>query len=236
MRRRAGKHRDRRRLLCPLFEKRRPADRAERRRPRAGQGAGRMVRRAPDPRDRRADAARRHGARRDRRLVPVEPRARHEADVGDSRTGGQGGRGRLCRDAARRGRLGAQRIQAARSAYRQGDAARRQGAAGRRHDTQPGAGPHPAPHRPRGARGVLRGRGGARHRQPAEGTRRAARGGGFRGAALEVGRADPRLLSRLRRLRMPAGQSGPDGADDPEDAGRLCSSAAMRSPRPTGCT
>ena len=103
MRRRAGKHRDRRRLLCPLFEKRRPADRAERRRTGAGQGACRMVRRAPDPRDRRADAARRHGARRDRRLVPVEPRARHEAAVGDPRTGGQGGRARLCRDAARRG-------------------------------------------------------------------------------------------------------------------------------------
>ena len=95
-----------------------------------------MVCRARDPRNRRADAARGDGAGRNRRLVPVQPRARHAAAGRIARTGGPGGRGRLCRDARAsrttgratstnlRDPLTAKRCSARRQAARAGDTMR----------------------------------------------------------------------------------------------------------------
>ena len=145
MRRRAREHRHRRRLLRPRT--RRPGAEPiaiERRRPGAGQGACRMVRRARQIRE---------IAVQTRRIAATVPGAidawcvlnrEHGSKplVRNPRTGGQGGRGRLCRDAARRLRLGAATpSNLRRPDHRQGDPARRQGAEGRRHDRpQPGAG------------------------------------------------------------------------------------------------
>ena len=200
MRRRAGEHRDRRRLLHPLFTAGRLAGGAERFRARPGQGHGRLVCRARHRRDRRADAACGDDPRRDRCLVHLQPRARHPTSGRTARAGGSSGRGRLCGDAARRGRLAPRPGEIARSRHRRALPAGRQTAQGRRQNAQPAARRHLAPDRARGPRSLLRRRGHARDRRPAEIAWRVARRRGLRRPALELGRADPRLLSGLRGL------------------------------------
>ena len=69
------------------------------------QGHGRLVCRARHRRNRRADAACGDDPRRDRRLVHLQPRIRHSTPCRTAGAGGASGRGRLRRDAARRGRL-----------------------------------------------------------------------------------------------------------------------------------
>ena len=167
MRRRAAKHRDRRRLLCAVFEKGRAAGGAQRLGPGARQGDRRVVRRAANARARGADAAFRDRAGRGRCVVPAQSRTWVEAAVGIARAGGSGGRGRLCRDPARRLGLVPQPVEITGPGHRQAASARRQAAGGRRPDEKPGAGEYVAPDRPRGRRGVLFGVGDARHRRPA---------------------------------------------------------------------
>ena len=123
---------------------------------------------------------------------------------------------------ARRAGLAAQPGQAARSGDRRAVPARRQAARGRRQDANP---PLAATLRRIGREGREAFYDGPVMRDIVSSTevaRRVARGGGFRGAALKLGRADHCPLSRLRCLRVPTEWAGHGGADDPAHARRLC--------------
>ena len=154
-----------------------------------------------DRRNRRADTACGDGARRDRRLVHLQPRIRHAPARRIARAGSACRRGRLRGDAARRCRLAPSAGEIARSGDRRACFCR---AAGRRPPGDKMRNPPLAATLRRigreGPRGILRRRGHARDRRPAQIAGRAARRRGFRRPALELGRADPRLLSRLRGL------------------------------------
>ena len=143
----AAKHRDRRRLLYSLFAKGRLAGRAQRFGPRPRQGQGRVVCRARRRRNRRADTACGDGARRDRRLVYLQPRIRHAAPCRIARTGSAGGGRWLCRDPAHRRRLAPQPAEIARSGYCRLVFAGRPAAGRRRQNAQPAARRHLAPDR-----------------------------------------------------------------------------------------
>ena len=194
LRRRAANDRHRRRLLRALFAQgRRAADRAQRLRPRADEGDGRVVCRARHPRDPGRDAACGDGAGRGRCLVrAAQRRSRHEALAELLEPAIAACRGRLCRDAARRARFrctpppSSPRTPPSRAFHLPGG---RPPAVGDRMQAA-GAGRDPAAHRPRGPRGFYEGAVAADIVRRLNDAGRPAHGRGFRRAALGMGRAD----------------------------------------------